>query len=230
MSTLPSPRAVTAHPAGSPYDLAASAAHQLRGPLSSIRLRLQLLGEDRPDVPQLPSLLREVDRLSALLNNVLDWGAGRHRPPEAVEVLDVAAARVDAWSVLADERGVRMDLAGTAVTARQVHGALDHALDVLLDNAVQAGLPGSTVTCAVRVSGPDVRVSVTDEGPGMSDAELACAGRPSWRGAAGAGREGSGLGLSIASALLDASGGRLDLARTASGGLVATAVLPLLTD
>lgn len=230
MSTLPSPRAVTAHPAGSPYDLAASAAHQLRGPLSSIRLRLQLLGEDRPDVPQLPSLLREVDRLSALLNNVLDWGAGRHRPPEAVEVLDVAAARVDAWSVLADERGVRMDLTGTAVTARQVHGALDHALDVLLDNAVQAGPPGSTVTCAVRVSGPDVRVSVTDEGPGMSDAELARAGRRSWRGAAGAGREGNGLGLSIASALLDASGGRLDLARAASGGLVATAVLPLLTD
>lgn len=218
--------------AGGPHGLAAAAAHQLRGPLSSIRLRLQMLGERRPDVAELPGVLREVDRLAALLNQILDWGAaGRTAPePESVEVLDVAAARVDAWSVLADERDVRVDLTGTAATALQTHGALEHALDVLLDNAVQAGPPFTTVSCAVHVSGRYVHVGVTDEGPGMTDAELAQAGRPFWRGAAGAGRKGSGLGLSIAASLLRASGGRLDLARAASGGLTATAVLPLAPD
>ncbi|MFF4276033.1 sensor histidine kinase [Streptomyces sp. NPDC001536] len=224
-----------AHPydvvASGPYGLAAAAAHQLRGPLSSIRLRLQMLGERRPDVAELPGVLREVDRLAGLLNQILDWGAAAgETAPEPVEVLDVAAARVDAWSVLADERDVRVDLTGTAATALQTHGALEHALDVLLDNAVQAGPPFTTVSCAVHVSGRYVHIGVTDEGPGMTDAELAQVGRPFWRGAAGAGRQGSGLGLSIATSLLRASGGRLDLARAATGGLTATAVLPLAPD
>ncbi|MFJ3671292.1 sensor histidine kinase [Streptomyces sp. NPDC090106] len=223
---------MTAHADAGPYGLAAAAAHQLRGPLSSIRLRLQLLGERLPDVAELPGVLREVDRLAALLNQILRWGAaGVSAPgPEPVEALDVAAARVDAWSVVAGARDVRVDLTGTAVTALHTHGALEHALDVLLDNAVQAGPPGTTVTCAVHAAGRYARVSVTDEGPGMSDAELAYAGRPFWRGEAGAGRTGSGLGLSIASSLLTASGGRLELARAASGGLSATAVLPLQPD
>jgi signal transduction histidine kinase len=218
--------------AGGPYGLAAAAAHQLRGPLSSIRLRLQMLGERRPEVAELPGVLREVDRLATLLNQILDWGATGRRTsgPEPVEVLDVAAARMDAWSVLADTRDVHLDLAGTAATALQTHGALEHALDVLLDNAVQAGPPGTTVSCAVHVTGRHVHVSVTDEGPGMTDAELAHAGRPFWRGAAGAGRAGSGLGLSVAASLLRASGGRLDLRRAAAGGLTATAVLPLAPD
>lgn len=216
---------MTARPAG----LAASAAHQLRGPLSSIRLRLQLLRDSRPDIAELPGVLREVDRLFALLNQILAWGAAGQAPPapEPVEVLDVAAARVDAWSVLAEDRDVRLDLTGTAATALQVHGALEHALDVLLDNAVKAGPPGSTVTCTVHVTGRHVQVAVTDEGPGMTDGELAHAGRPFWRGASAAGRQGSGLGLSIATSLLGASGGRLGLHRSPSGGLTATAVLPL---
>ncbi|MEU5893137.1 HAMP domain-containing sensor histidine kinase [Streptomyces sp. NPDC047461] len=217
--------------AGGPYGLAAAAAHQLRGPLSSIRLRLQMLGERRPDVAELPGVLGEVDRLAALLNQILDWGAaGQGPPPEPVEVLDVAAARADAWSVLADARDVRIDLTGTAATALQTHGALEHALDVLLDNAVQAAPPGTTVTCAVRVAGHHVHVSVTDEGPGMTDAELAHAGHPFRRGTSGATREGSGLGLAIAASLLRASGGLLGLGRAASGGLAATAVLPLAPD
>ncbi|KKD02484.1 hypothetical protein TN53_40265 [Streptomyces sp. WM6386] len=217
--------------AGGPYGLAAAAAHQLRGPLSSIRLRLQMLGERRPDVAELPGVLGEVDRLATLLNQILDWGAAGPGPlPEPVEVLDVAAARADAWSVLADARDVRVDLTGTAATALQTHGALEHALDVLLDNAVQAGPPGTTVTCAVHIAGQYAHVSVTDEGPGMTDAELAHAGHPFWRGASGATREGSGLGLSIAASLLRASGGRLRLGRAASGGLTATAVLPLAPD
>ncbi|MFD3932373.1 sensor histidine kinase [Streptomyces sp. NPDC058614] len=218
--------------AGGPYGLAAAAAHQLRGPLSSIRLRLQMLREDRPHIAELPGVLGEVDRLFALLDQILDWGAaGRTRPaPQSVEVLDAAAARVDAWSVTADVQGVRLDLTGTAATALQMHGALEHALDVLLDNAVKAGPPGSTVTCAVHVAGQHVHVGVTDEGPGMTDEELARAQRPFWRGASAAGHRGSGLGLSIAASLLHASGGRLGLARAASGGLTATAVLPLAPD
>jgi signal transduction histidine kinase len=204
----------------------------LRGPLASIRLRLQLLGERLPDAVEVPGVLREVDRLAALVNQILQWGAaGDTAPaPEPVEALDVAAARVDAWSVLAKARGVRVDLTGTAVTALHTHGALEHALDVLLDNAVRSGPPGTTVTCVVRTAGRYAHVDVTDEGPGMTDAELAHAGRPFWRGASGAGRQGSGLGLSIATALLRASGGHLGLARAASGGLTATAALPLAPD
>ncbi|MFK4070924.1 sensor histidine kinase [Streptomyces sp. NPDC029674] len=214
------------------YDLAAAAAHQLRGPLATIRLRLQMLQDQRPDIAELPAVLREVERLAALLSQILAWGAARHSDPdpEPVEVLDVAAARLEAWSVVADDQGVGLDLGGTAATALQVHGALEHTLDVLLDNALQAGPPGTTVTCTVHVSGHRVHVAVTDEGPGMTGEELARAGTPFWRGAQTGGRKGTGLGLSIAASLLSASGGRLSLDRAASGGLSATAVLPMAPD
>ncbi|MEU6996236.1 HAMP domain-containing sensor histidine kinase [Streptomyces sp. NPDC046465] len=214
------------------YDLASAAAHQVRGPLASIRLRLQMLQDQRPDIAELPAVLGEVERLAALLSQILAWGAARHPDPapEPVEALDVAAARLEAWSVLADARGVGLDLGGTAATALQVHGALEHTLDVLLDNALQAGPPGTTVTCTVHVTERRVHVAVTDEGPGMTGEEIARARSPFWRGATAAGRMGTGLGLSIAASLLTASGGRLSLAPAASGGLSATAVLPMAPD
>lgn len=70
-------------------------------------------------------------------------------------------------------------------------------------------------------------MDVCDEGPGMSLEEIARACEPFWRGRAGRGGRGSGLGLTIAAALLGASGGRLELgARGGPCGLRARAVLP----
>ncbi len=209
--------------------------HQVRGPLTSIRLRLELLEDQLSDAAhaaarqEVRGVLREVERLSTVLEQVLAWGSGGHAAvsaAESVDALGVAAARVDAWSVPAAARGVRLCLDGVTATGRQVPGALEQTLDVLLDNAVSLTPAGGEVLVTVHATAREVRAEVRDQGPGMTADEIARACEPFWRGSAGHGRRGTGLGLTIAAALLASSGGRLELGRADGGGLRAVAVLP----
>lgn len=235
--SLPAPAPVPAPPLpreGS-STVAAVAAHQVRGPLSSVRLRLELLLDRLAAAPgadarrEVRGVLREVGRLSQVLEQVLTWGTVEQEsdaPTETVDALGVAAARVDAWDVLASVRGVRLGLDGIAATGSHVRGTLEQCLDVFLDNALHATPDGGCVTVTVHESSAEVRVEVRDQGPGMTEEEISHACEPFWRGSAGRGRQGTGLGLTIAGALLRASGGRLELGRAPTGGLRAVAVLP----
>lgn len=233
----PAPTAVPAPslPSGGSPAMAAVAAHQVRGPLSSVRLRLELLQDrlsgaaDAAARREVSGVLREVDRLAQVLDQVLAWGTVDHGgdvPVEPVDLLSVAASRVDAWSALAAERGVRLRIDGTTVAGAHVRGSLEQVLDVLLDNALEVTPVGGSLLVAVRTATAEARVEVIDQGPGMTDEEIAHACEPFWRGTCGRGRKGTGLGLTIAAALLAASGGRLELSRSTRGGLRAVAVLP----
>ncbi|MYU24690.1 HAMP domain-containing sensor histidine kinase [Streptomyces sp. SID8352] len=230
----PAPVPASPLPRGGSPAFAAVAAHQVRGPLSSVRLRLELLldrlapGAEADTLRQVRGALREVDRLSQVLEQVLAWGAAGQDGDvlETVDALGVAAARVDAWRVVAGERGVGLCLDGASVTARQVRGCLGQCLDVFLDNSLHVTPRGGRVTVLVRGTPGTVRVEVHDQGPGMSREEIDRACEPFWRGRAGRGHQGTGLGLPIASSLLTASGGRMELGRAHRGGLRAVAVLP----
>ncbi|XKK60741.1 HAMP domain-containing histidine kinase [Streptomyces sp. ARC32] len=236
-TSLPAPAPVPAPPLpreGS-STVAAVAAHQVRGPLSSVRLRLELLLDRLAATPgadarrEVRGVLREVGRLSQVLEQVMAWGTIEQEsdaPMETVDALGVAAARVDAWDVLASVRGVRLGLDGIAATGSQVRGSLEQCLDVFVDNALHVTPDGGCVTVTVHESCAEVRVEVCDQGPGMTEEEISHACEPFWRGRAGRGRQGTGLGLTIAGALLRASGGRLELGRAPTGGLRAVAVLP----
>ncbi|MEI5033037.1 sensor histidine kinase [Streptomyces sp. S1A(2023)] len=164
-----------------------------------------------------------------MLEQVLAWGsvAQDAATTEPVDVLGVAAARVDAWTAQACARDVELCLVGVAVTGSQTRGALEQALDVLLDNALHVSPGGGEVRVSVRATSTHIQVEVRDQGPGMTDEEITHACRPFWRGASGRGRKGTGLGLTIAAALLAASGGRLELGGSPAGGLRAIAVLPV---
>ncbi|GGZ21183.1 hypothetical protein GCM10010365_46940 [Streptomyces poonensis] len=231
---LPAPRVSSPLTGGSPSH-AAAAAHQVRAPLTSIRLRLELLWDELPNTVgasvkrEVGGVLSEVKRLSQVLDQVLTWGGTDHgspAPQETVDAFAVAAARVEAWSARAESRGVRVFLGGAPVRVSQVPGALDQSLDVLLDNALQATPDGSRIVVAVRVSDTYVHVEVRDQGPGMTSEEIARACEPFWRGGLGRSHRGTGLGLTIAAALLTSSGGRLELGNSPDGGLRAAAVLP----
>ncbi|CAL9672107.1 Alkaline phosphatase synthesis sensor protein PhoR (plasmid) [Streptomyces sp. enrichment culture] len=235
MMISPAAAPAPALPRGNSPTVAAAAAHQVRGPLSSVRLRLELLLDrlattaDADTQREVHGVLREMDRLSQVLEQVLAWGSVEHEsdaPMESVDALGVAAARVDSWHALASVRGVRLSLDGIATTGLQVRGSLEQCLDVFLDNALHVSPNGGCVVVTVDESPAEVRVEVCDQGPGMTEAEIAHACEPFWRGSAGRGRQGTGLGLTIASALLSASGGRLELGRAPAGGLRAVAVLP----
>jgi len=211
----------------------ADASHQLRTPLTALRLRLENLraGSGSVDLEPLDKAIDETERLSALVSDLLQLArADRHLPAVATDLALVTRDRVDTWSAVADADGVQLILEGAdaAVPALAVPGAVEQILDNTLDNALNASPRGSTVTVRIERGPTTHRLTIGDQGPGLSDEDKARATRRFWR--ASPATPGSGLGLAIADALATASGGTLTLADASGHGLVVIVSLPAVTD
>jgi signal transduction histidine kinase len=203
---------------------ASYASHQLRAPLATLRLRAEAPsdGEDHR------LLVEEIDHLAGLCDALLAY-ARAEATAASVEDIDAAAvadARVASWSPAAARAGIRLRRSGQApAVVRVAASALDQALDALLSNAVRFADPGEVRVAVSRAEPGWVDIDVTDAGPGLSAEGLTRAAEPFWRGA-DHDVDGSGLGVTIATALISASGGRLDLMPAPPRGLRARIRLP----
>jgi signal transduction histidine kinase len=200
-------------------DFVADASHQLRTPLTALRLRLENLERDvdARGRGELDAALREVERLGALVESLLvlaraDAGA---EPPGEIELAPLVEESVASWSALAHELGVTLAAATDGVRrVRASEARLRQVLDNLIENAVEASPPGGRVTIAT--TGSELRVR--DEGRGLTEEERARAFDRFWRAGPGAG---SGLGLAVAKRLVEADGGEIALEPADGGGLEA---------
>jgi signal transduction histidine kinase len=207
----------------------ADASHQLRTPLTALRLRLENLqarvGLD--DQADLDTAIDETIRLGALVNDLLQLArADQPQPIEPADLASITASRVDIWSAIADAKQVRLELVGAdePLLVHAVGGAIEQILDNTLDNAINATPAGSTVTIRVRRGTATHSLAVTDQGPGLTDDDKAHALQRFWRGATDV--PGTGLGLAIANALAIASGGSLSINDAPGHGLAVVLVLP----
>lgn len=136
-------------------------------------------------------------------------------------------ARVD-WpgftDRLAAHYGFALQHALPAEPGRFDAAQIEQALINLLKNAHEAGGPASAVQLGIVQQGQELRLSVADRGPGMSETVLAQALLPFYSTK----RSGSGLGLALAREIAEAHGGRITLANREGGGLAVTLVLPRL--
>ncbi len=215
----------------------ADASHQLRTPLTALRLRLDLLedvaGDDPAVSSELEAIAAEVDRLSALVEGLLELartsGDG-HRTVE-VDLGATATAGAARWGPLAAERGVGVTVEvddPPPVLASAIEGAVDQILDNLVDNALEVSPAGSSIDLTVRRTGHGTAtLEVRDRGPGLDPAARDRAVDRFWR-AADAAPGGSGLGLAIVADLTRRSGGEVLLTDPTDGpGLLARVTLPL---
>ncbi|MEZ5381690.1 MAG: ATP-binding protein [Microthrixaceae bacterium] len=198
------------------------ASHQLRTPLTALRLRLENLaaelGDDRG--AEVEAAIDETRRLADLVTDLLKLARADQPPPvEPADVSAIAADRIDTWSAVAEGADVtlRLTCPDEALWARAVPGSVEQILDNLLDNAVTVSPPGGEVTATLARDADRVRLTVADRGPGMDDERKVKALERFWRG--GQATPGSGLGLPIALGLAEASGGGLTLADRPGGGL-----------
>ena len=212
----------------------ADASHQLRNPLTALRLRLSNL-EGHVDAAAADDQVgarEEAERLSTLLDGLLALARAERSAP--VVVVDVDAGvddRIDAWRPLAEHSGLALLREGArGLRVSGPEGVVETVLDAVLDNAVKFTPAGGRVTVAVGADADEVRLSVTDTGPGLEPDELERATDRFWRSPAQSNVEGSGLGLAIAAHTVSQSGGRLVLTRPADGGLRVTAHLPRAAD
>jgi Signal transduction histidine kinase len=197
------------------------AAHDLRNPLSSLSLSLELLRLDDP-VARADAIERieaQVQRMTHLIGNLLDVQAlesgARRLHPERI-LLDVALPEaIAAFETAARRKNIRLHYSaaepGLAVHADRA--ALRQIVDNLVSNAVKYSPPGATVhLAAARAPAAGfARVCVHDEGPGVRDDEMPrlfekytrLSARPT------AGEPSTGLGLSIVKELVQRLGGRV---------------------
>lgn len=211
----------------------ADASHQLRTPLTALRLRLENLerledeagprtrgpaGEAFAD--DVAGAREEVERLSRLVDGLLALARAEERAalPEAIEVGPLVGARCDAWAALAAESGVEVRErveAGLKILATP--GGPEQVLDNLISNALAVAPPGSAVSVTARGVGEGVEVRVADRGPGMTAEQRGRAFDRFWRARAG-GSGGSGLGLAIVARLVESDGGAVRIDPLEGGG------------
>ncbi|GAB7103334.1 HAMP domain-containing sensor histidine kinase [Streptomyces phaeofaciens JCM 4814] len=205
----------------------ADASHQLRTPLTALRLSLDNIADGvddefvREDVEQATA---EVVRMSRLVSGllVLARAEAKVTAAEPLPLTDIVTERLSVWRPAADERGVTIALRGSADDRPSVlasPGHLDQVLDNVLSNALEVSPDGAAITVRTESRGDKVVLSVLDEGPGMSDAEKPRAFDRFWRGQGLTGRSGSGLGLAVVKQLVTDDGGTVALADAPGGGL-----------
>jgi two-component system OmpR family sensor kinase len=195
-------------------EFVADASHQLRTPLTALRLRLENLGGEATESVRadLERALEEVERLSRLVDGLLALARAEVSPPERVDLAKLVEDRIEAWSALAAEQEVKLEanVKGTALAGRD---RLAQTLENLLSNALAVSPQGGTVL----VGGSGGELHVIDEGPGMTAEERERAFDRFWRGG-GAGT-GSGLGLAIVKRLVEIDEGSVELRAAPAGGL-----------
>jgi signal transduction histidine kinase len=184
------------------------ASHQLRTPLTALRLRLE-----NGDVA---GALGETERLARIVDALLALARAESALRERVELAAAVAERLDAWAPVADERGIRLEseVQGTTLIGRD---RLGQVLDNLLANALVASPPASVVV----VHGDAVALHVRDSGPGMTEDDRSRAFDRFWSKAGG-----SGLGLPIVKRLIEVDGGTVELETASAGGLDVVLHLP----
>jgi signal transduction histidine kinase len=213
----------------------ASAAHQLRTPLTIMRTEIDLALRRERSNPQLREALEhtraEVDRLALLARKLLDFESLRVRPLPLKEddlgsLLQEILERMEPRS---RERGVLVER-GVAAGLRCRCDALllGQAIENVIDNALRFAPEGSVVRVSAERRGASLRITIEDQGPGVPEEERSRLFRPFHRGAA-AGSQ-TGLGLAFAAEVLRHHGGSIALAPRPPPGTTFLLEIPALAD
>ncbi len=218
--------------------LVADASHELRTPLTSLRTNLDLLaqadGSDHNDGGGLPETARrellddvrgQIEELTTLVGDLVMLA--REEQQEAslatldlAEVADRAVTRVRRRAA-----GVDFDVRLEPWTAEGDATGLERAITNLLDNAAKWSPPGGVIT--VRLASGVL--TVDDQGPGISEADLPHVFERFWRSEESRSMPGSGLGLAIVKQVVDQHGGRVVVSEAPGGGTRLSLSIPGVT-
>ncbi|HEX8098607.1 MAG TPA: HAMP domain-containing sensor histidine kinase [Actinomycetota bacterium] len=209
-------------------EFSANASHQLRTPLTGLKLQLESARERAESPEQLRMLEaaeRETDRLAGIVERllVLARRAERGESIPATDLGEAARDGVERWKERTNAAGASISVVGDGGSVRARREDLDQILDNLLDNA----LSHASGPFRIELRGDDGQsvLAVEDRGPGIPPAERERVIERFYRGRAAA-PGGSGLGLAIVAELARRSGGDVRIADGSDGGTRVEVRLP----
>jgi signal transduction histidine kinase len=209
-------------------EFVANASHQLRTPLTGMKLRIESAiaeTEDEGARRELEAAEREVDRLSEIVDRLLSASRNiEEGKPTQVDLEDAVARAVARWSERADRLESRLVTRGIGGTAQGDPSDIDQILDNLIHNAISYA-PGDVTIETGRRDGSAV-LAVQDVGPGIPIEDLPRVTNRFYR-ARGTPAGGSGLGLAIARDLAEKWGGSLEVSSSPNQGTRVEVMLSL---
>jgi signal transduction histidine kinase len=203
-------------------DFLANASHQLRTPLTGLKLRLEAIEQDGGFAgDQAKKAEAEVDRLSALVDDLLELARASsvEGTAERVDLSELARSAVDRWAGPAESAGKRIvdRTDGPCPVLASAHD-LAQVLDNLIENSIRYTPEGTEITVETRRNGDGWTFAVADDGPGIAVAERERIFERFYRGSTGkqAG-PGTGLGLAVVAELVRRWDGDVRLFPSANG-------------
>lgn len=222
-------------------DFVANVSHELKTPVGAIRLLSEAI-DDAADDPQAirhftKSLHKESARLSALVQDIMELsrlqGTDVVAAGQPVELDRVVGEAIDRNRLTAESRDIKI-VAGGRINA-QAFGDVDlltTALRNLIDNAIRYSPPGTRVGIGLRERDGMIQISVTDQGPGISEEEQERIFERFYRVDAARSRQtgGTGLGLSIVKHVMQQHGGEVTVWSREGHGSTFTLSIPVMED
>ena len=213
----------------------ADASHELRTPLAAVRAYAELFSRGAAQRPadlerSMAGISRESERMSLLVEDLLllaRLDEGRPLAREPVELNDVVAESVETARMLEPERAIALRLDQATVVGDR--GRLRQVVDNLLANVRAHADADASVEVTLERSSGLARLTVTDDGPGLTVEQAEQVFERFYRADSSRARSagGAGLGLSIVAAVTEAHGGRASASAVPGGGAAFTIELPL---
>ena len=208
--------------------------HQLRTPLSVLMMQVEYaksLARTEEMKEVLDAIQQRLNNTIQLTNQMMALGrvhdaADKLRSGESldeVNLCQIAREVVEEyWTEAREKRqDFGLDLPERPVFVPGIGWLLQQALNNMVNNAIKYSPVQAHITVSVYVKDGQAIVQVEDNGPGMSEEDIALAGHRFRRGAAGRAQHGSGLGLAIVQTIADINNGRMEIKPAATGsGLV----------
>ncbi len=203
--------------------------HEVRTRLTVARGLVQMMRQDSTD-PAVHAdaslVLGEIDKATATVTTLLHLvRADAPGDPEELELDDVVCGVVARWSAGVDRDWTWTSSVGTVLGDAE---RLEAGLDCLIENAVRFTRRGDTIGVDARVEGPDLLISVADTGAGIPEADRERVLQVFETGSTAGELGGTGLGLALVSALVEARGGTLEVTSEVGRGSCFTMRVPAL--
>ncbi len=204
--------------------LMAGVSHDLRTPLTRIRLATEMMSDDEDYLRE--GIIHDIEDMNAIIDQFIEYWRHHKREELALEDLNAIVAEV----VEAEQKHHR------SITFKEnpsIHDvpvsmvAIKRVVTNMIENAIRYSQGDIEVETRLSSNKKFAMVVVNDQGPGIPESELETVFEPFKQGDAARGSEGSGLGLAIIKRIVDMHGGKVQLLNRPEGGLSAQIYLPL---
>lgn len=214
---------------------AGAVSHQLRTPLTALRLRLEqaqsaLTSSESVASEALEASRQETDRLQEMVEQLLALSRieGATTATVTVDAVAVVKSRLEMWEPLAAEKNINIvSVFPDSAMCSVMEGALEQIVDNYIDNALGVAPTNSSLEISVAKREGRVVIDISDHGPGLKPEQLTLAFERFWRATTTENLPGTGLGLAIVRQLAVASGATAELLPRQDGhsGVVARVAL-----